>query len=908
MDANEERWATIFSALSEGVIVHDVNGRIAMSNDSAVRILGLTDASMVSVPWMDRQWRAIREDGSPFPVEAHPSVLAFESAQPQTRVIMGVYKPGGALAWLSINTRPIIQDGKPHAVVTTFTDVTAQWAVEDSIRFNQERRKLAVKGAREGIWDWNAETDQVFYSPRWKEILGYEENEIGTTRSEWEDRIHPEDKPSALSALNAHMEGKCPFYEAEFRLRCKDGTWKWLHASGTVVSRCADGQPLRFSGAQIDITARKQAEEALRISEGKFRALVETCRDGFIFGDAEGVILYRSPSYQLFTGYSDEERLGHSGFELVHDEDLATIRQAWATIVSQSTPVLEIHYRLRHKDGTWRWIEASGHNLLNNPDVRAVLWIDRDITERKQAEEALRRSEARFRAVVENSHDGIVFNDADGVILYRSPSYQRITGYSNDERIGQSAFELVHPDDLAAARRAWTRVQSSRSGTGTVPFGNYRILHKNGTWRWVESWAQNLLGNPNVRAVIVASRDITERKVAEEERERLHAQLAQAQKMESIGRLAGGLAHDFNNLLTIINGYSKLALTELNPDDPLSDQLQEIYKAGERAARLTQQLLAFSRKQILQLRVLDLNRVVENMQSMLGRLVGEDIQLNFTFSVESPMVRADPHQLEQVLMNLAANAREAMPGGGRLLIETSLVELNNCHLDSTPEAPVGLYAMLAVSDTGVGMDEATRQRIFEPFFTTKGIGTGLGLSTVQGIVAQSAGFIDVESESERGTSFKIYLPALTDAKVNTENAATARVSGHRGRETVLVVEDQTDVRQFAVVALKAYGYRVIGAANAGEALMICEQEGPQIDLVLTDVVMPDMNGWELMNRLSERRPGIKSLFMSGYADTVIASQRVLDESTHFIEKPFSPQDLAGKIREVLGPPAGPLTY
>jgi len=703
-------------------------------------------------------------------------MVSLQTVQPVSGIVMGVFKPDGALTWISMNSRPTLRDGKANAVIITFADVTAQRA---------------------------------------------------------------------------------------------------------------------------DIATRHQAEEALRKSEAKFRALVETSHDGFIFGDADGVILYRSPSYRLFTGFSNEERVGHSGFELVHPDDLDRIRQAWATILSRSRPVREVLYRLRHKDGTWRWLEGSGHNLLSDVDVRAVLWIDRDITEQKLAEEALRKSEAKFRAIVENSHDSIVFTDASGVILYRSPYYDVISGYTSEERIGHSAFEIAHPDDVAAARQAWTKVLSS--GPGPMPFGIYRIRHKDGTWRWVDATAQNLLSNPNVQAITVTVRDITERKRGEEEREKLQMQLAQAQKMESIGRLAGGVAHDFNNLLTVINGYSKLALTELKAEDPLREQLQEISKAGERAAGLTHQLLAFSRKQILQLHVLDLNRVVENMRSILGSLVGEDVQLRFTLSMERLMVRADPHQLEQAIMNLAANARDAMPGGGQLLIETSLVELDGGHLGLPQEQLAGRYAVLAVSDTGVGMDEATRQRIFEPFFTSKGHGTGLGLSTVQGIVVQSAGFINVDSEPEHGTTFKIYLPALAGATIDAEKPTA--VPSLRGVETILVVEDQVDVRQYAVAALKAYGYRVTEAASASEALTIYEREGTQIDLILTDVVMPHMSGWELVERLSERRPGIKALFMSGYAGNVNAPQRMLDENTKLIEKPFSPEELAGKIRQVLGPPA-----
>jgi hypothetical protein len=400
----------------------------------------------------------------------------------------------------------------------------------------------------------------------------------------------------------------------------------------------------------------------------------------------------------------------------------------------------------------------------------------------------------------------------------------------------------------------------------------------------------------NIISYVAVKRDVT-REVALEE------QYRQAQKMESIGRLAGGIAHDFNNLLTVINGYSKMLLAELKTGDPFRDPLEEIEKAGERAAGLTRQLLAFSRKQILQPGVLDLNILLGNMRAMLERLMGEDVEVRFAFHPEGATVQADRHQLEQVIMNLAVNARDAMPGGGRLLMETALVELDESCVSSSPEARPGRYAMLAVSDTGIGMDETTRQRIFEPFFTTKpaGQGTGLGLAMIQGIVAQSGGFVNVYSEPGQGTAFKIYLPALASADVAAEKSVAP--SELRGGETILVVEDQGQVRDFAVAALKGYGYHVLQAPDAAEALSICEREGECIHLVLTDVVMPHMGGRELAARLVETRPEIKVLYMSGYTDNVIVHHGVLDEGANLIQKPFSPEELARKVRETLGPPA-----
>jgi CheY-like chemotaxis protein len=381
--------------------------------------------------------------------------------------------------------------------------------------------------------------------------------------------------------------------------------------------------------------------------------------------------------------------------------------------------------------------------------------------------------------------------------------------------------------------------------------------------------------------------------------------LRQAQKLESVGRLAAGVAHDFNNLLTVINGYSRLLLGSLKADDPLRGGLEEIHKAGERAAALIQQLLAFSRKQILQPRVLDLNRVVDKMRPMLERLMGEDVEVCVQSQAEAATICADPNQLEQVLMNLAVNSRDAMPDGGKFSIGTGFVEWDESQARLHPGAHAGPYVMLAVSDTGEGMSEETRGHIFEPFFTTKevGKGTGLGLSTIHGIVEQSGGCVEVASEPGRGATFKIYMPRVVDAPA--ESGSPEAVPEMGGQETVLVVEDQAEVREYAAAALRAYGYQVMEAANAEEALLVCEREGERIRLILTDVVMPGLSGRELADRLKTLRPGIKVLFMSGHTDDSMVHHGVLQKEAGFIQKPFGPGQLAMKVREMLGAPDRP---
>jgi nitrogen-specific signal transduction histidine kinase len=390
--------------------------------------------------------------------------------------------------------------------------------------------------------------------------------------------------------------------------------------------------------------------------------------------------------------------------------------------------------------------------------------------------------------------------------------------------------------------------------------------------------------------------DITERKL-------LEAQLRQAQKMEAVGRLAGGIAHDFNNLLTAITGYADLALSDLREGDPMRQDMEEILRAAHRAAELTRQLLAFSRQQVLAPRVLDLNEVVQSVDKMLRRLVGEDVELLSVLAPGLGHVKADPGQLEQVIVNLAVNARDAMPTGGKLTIETADAELAETRVRDLAAVPAGRYVMLAITDSGTGMDEETKARIFEPFFTTKeqGKGTGLGLATVYGIVKQSGGFIWLYSEPGHGTTFKIYLPRVEGA-ADALAPPVGTVEVPRGTETVLIVEDEEAVRALAKTALTRKGYRVLEAANGGEALLRCESEQAPIHLLVTDVVMPGLGGADLAQRLAPLRPDMKVLFISGYADRAAARHGTIQPGAAYLEKPFSLEALARKVREVLDRP------
>jgi PAS domain S-box-containing protein len=634
------------------------------------------------------------------------------------------------------------------------------------------------------------------------------------------------------------------------------------------------------------------AASAVRTSEIRYRRLFEAAKDGILILDVEtGMIVDVNPFLIELLGYSREAFLNKKLWDVGSFKDVVA-NQATFLELQQQGYVRYEDIPLEAADGRRVEVEFVS-NVYVEGDKRVIQCNVRDISERAQAEAALRESERALSESQRVARVGSWSLDFATDAMAWTPELYRVFGVSQDTFVPSVAafLSLIHPDDRAAVE-AWT--VAGLAGKEPPP-QEFRINLAGGGVRYIEARGTRVQDAENkpIRGIGIGQ-DITERKS-------LETSLLQARKMESIGRLAGGVAHDFNNLLTVINGYSALMLGNLRDGDPSRASLQEIHKAGERAARLTAQLLAFSRRQVLEPKVLDLNQLVAGMQSMLARLVGEDVVVHVLLKAEAAFVCADPTQLEQALMNLAVNSRDAMPRGGKLLIETAGVERDESYAQSHAEAHVGRFIMLAVSDNGEGMDEETRRNIFEPFFTTKevGKGTGLGLSMVYGIVEQSGGSVEVYSEPGRGTTFKIYLP-----RVGPEAAQDERKEGGpalEGTETVLVVEDQAGVREYAATVLGSYGYQVLKAEDAGTALAICERE--RMSLVLTDVVMPGMSGRELGDQLQVRYPGMKVLYMSGYTDEAIARHGVLWDGAQFIQKPFSPTQLAAKVREVLGPPS-----
>jgi two-component system cell cycle sensor histidine kinase/response regulator CckA len=509
----------------------------------------------------------------------------------------------------------------------------------------------------------------------------------------------------------------------------------------------------------------------------------------------------------------------------------------------------------------------------------------------------LSEQEEMFQLISENADDLITVINGEGQRLYNSPGYQKVFGYSSEDLQGKPVVEQIHPDDHEAILAA--RDDVFRNGSG--PRVEYRFRTKQGDWRILESNGSPVRNHRGqIEKIVVVSRDITERKQAEELLRQREEQLRQAQKMEAVGRLSGGIAHDFNNLLGVIIGYSEAMEIHLEPDDPLRKNAEEIRKAGERAASLTQQLLAFSRQQVLQPKFLDLNAVVTDIGKMLRRLIGADIELTTKLASQLGCVRADQSQVEQVIVNLVVNARDAMPDGGKLLIETSNVEISEDFARTLPFLHPGPHVLLTVADTGVGMDAETQQHIFEPFFTTKGPGrgTGLGLATVYGVVKQSGGIVGIDSKPGKGATFKIFLPQAREATV-TSAPEVADTKNSTGTGTILLVEDEEALLNLTADILTDTGYKVLTARDGIQALEIAQSIDEPIHLLLTDVMMPKLGGPALAQKISQLRPDTCVLFMTGHAERGLASQSLLSPGAERLQKPFTRDGLIRHVRQVL---------
>ncbi len=658
----------------------------------------------------------------------------------------------------------------------------------------------------------------------------------------------------------------------------------------STLRMSVDGRIIGYQGVIRDITDQKRAQQALIKHEETLRALLNVTTDIALLVNKQGEILTLNRQFASSLGRPAEELIGKSIFEITGPVGTLDRRQRLNEIILSGKPT-----RREDTAGDGRIYDTSAYPVLGaNAAVEGVAVFARDITDRKKAEEELCRSEEKYRGILENIADGYNEVDLKGNLMLVNDSLCDITGYTRERLIGLNYREFIDEANASKVFEAYNQVY--RTGKSNRGF-YFEISRMDGSTRHCTvsiSLMKDSNGTPcGFRGIF---RDITDRR-------RLEDQLRQAAKMEAIGQLSGGIAHDFNNILTAIIGYSENLSQSVPEDAPYRDKEIRINRAAVRAANLTRHLLAFSRKQVLDLKSLDLNALILNFEKMLKPLIGEDINIVMELSPTAGKVLCDAGQIEQILLNLAINGRDAMPTGGKLVIETGNVFLDEEYARTHSEVKSGLYVMFAVSDTGCGMDSQTISRIFDPFFTTKTRekGTGLGLSTTYGIVKQHQGHISVYSELNRGTTFKIYLPLAPDT-VPIETRDLRMDCQIRGSETVLIVEDEDLVRELTSEALRTLGYTVLEAADPAEAKKISQEHEGAVHLLLTDVVLPQMDGKRLFSELSPLLPDMRVLYVSGYTENAIVHHGVLDVGVQFLQKPFTMDALAKKVREVLDEP------
>ena len=709
---------------------------------------GLKFYAPESIPIILEALNLALQDGTPFAVETQLITMT------------------GRHLWTEVRGLARLEEGGQAFVMGTFQDITARKQAEQTVRESEERLRLALSAASQGLYDLNLQTGEIVVSPEYAVMLGYDPMEFRESPTFRAERLHPDDRDRAVNTFRDYVDGRIPDYAIEIRERTKSGHWKWFLSVGKIVARDQAGRPLRMAGTQTDITERKRAEEALRQSEERYRSLVETTLDWIWEIDAQGRYTYASPRVRDLLGYAPTEILGRTPFDFMSPGETERIRPIFLQVAAKREAFVGIENLNQHKDGHLVVLESSGVPVLGpDGELQGYRGMDRDITERK----------------------------------------------------------------------------------------------------------------------------------------RLEAELRQAQKLEGIGQLAGGVAHDFNNILAAI--LMHLGLLQMNPqlDAETQRALSDLNAEARRAAELIRQLLMFSRRSVLAVKALDLNLVVSNLLKMLMRLIGEHIELRFTEGRDLPLVEADAGMLEQVLMNLVVNARDAIQKSGRVTISTAVVQLDPKHASENRDGRKGPQVVLEVSDSGCGMDAATLKRIFEPFFTTKepGKGTGLGLATVHGIVAQHKGWVEVSSAVGQGTTFRVFLPALSATKVEAAQSNQAETL-LGGRETILLVEDEAKVRELVGHALRSLGYRVFQAGNGQEAMRLWQKQGSDVDLLLTDMVMPEgMTGLDLTENLQALKPGLKVIISSGYSPEMVQAGVPTQPGVFYLPKPYDAKVLADVVRQAL---------
>ncbi len=756
-----------------------------------------------------------------------------------------------------------------------------------------------LEAIQAGVWDYRPGLKKIILSGQniWDTMLGHPLKNKVITVDELFSYIHPQDLSNYIKLHREFMiNGGKGEIEVQLRLRRADGSWHWILSKGRAVEWDEKGTPSRIIGIDINIQALREAHERIRQSEIKFRTIFENAPYAISISSLEDSKFIDGNQAFLDTlGVSKEELhlKSPSDFSTLSDEEVTElIEELLEKGVASNRETLSI------KNGKPKYTKFSCV-LMEDQGKKQVMALAEDITQAKLAEIALIESEMRFRMLFKMAPVPMAHISRNGELLDLNDRLTQAMGHTISEvPTLERAWDLAMPDPelREAVTGRWKRdlEDAIASNSDMEPFEC--PLH------YMDGSVHNLIISTKLinDSIIVSFFDITDRKKAEKEREKLQAQLYNSQKLEAVGILAGGVAHDFNNMLGGILGYTELTLSDMSPDDPSRDNLLNILKATRRSADLTRQLLTFARKQTISPVVLNLNESIESVLKMVRRLIGENIDLAWHPGSDTCVVRMDPTQLDQILINFCVNARDAITDVGKITIKTDTVSFDQKYCDNHAYLKPGNYVMLAVSDDGSGMEKETMEHIFEPFYTTKdpGKGTGLGLATVYGVVKQNNGFINVNSESGKGTTFSVYLPLVEEEASEKEKRGTDTIPRGNG-ETVLLVEDDETVLSMASIMLGKLGYRVFTAGTASEGFSIAEEHKAGIQVLVTDVIMPKINGRELAERIELIIPEIKILFMSGYTSTIIAHHGVLDEGINFIQKPFSVNDLAFSMQKVL---------
>jgi PAS domain S-box-containing protein len=923
-------------------------------------------------------------------------------------------------AWIPVN----LTITRLHGEVKTLGLVMARDIREHRKMYSELQRmdaelRRVLSCVSDCLWSAEVQSDgrmtYRYYSPVVEAMTGRSPEFFLAGPERWFGLIHPEDRASYSKTILQLKTGHSSREEAVYRILRPDGTLRWVRDS-IRASREGPEDVFRLDGVLTDITKSQEAEKALRASEQRFRALVEKSKDAIALFDADGTIIYASPSTNDVLGYTHEEFFGRRALLDIHPEDFPRLRQLFREIQEGPGKSFSTELRYPHKDGSWRYLEGIAVNRMDDPAVQAIVANYRDITERKEAEAALRESEERFRQLVENSTDLICETNSEIRFTYLSPNYRDVLGYESHELLRRKVFDLVHPDDYSMVLADLSQPESKM----TV----YRFRHKNGQWRWFESTGKSYHRSAGDVRIVVFSRDISNRKHAEEEQKKsqdalraseakyrtlienleqniflkdrhlrfvavnqvfcrqiglpeqdiigktdfdfypahlaekyqaddrrilaegkrleleeqnfsdgrlrtvrviktpvyddqksiagvlgifwdvteqrsLESQLRHAQKMEAVGQLAGGVAHDFNNLLTVILGNVSLVKSALASSDPHRELLELTEHATLRAAELTSKLLGFSRRTPLRLESTTLTSALQETVALMQRTFDPRIKLVTHISPVPWEVQADLGQINQVLMNLCLNARDAMPHGGRLSLELENVTLTEEAAQLHLEARTGQFVRMRIRDSGEGILPEVLPHIFEPFFTTKepGRGTGLGLAMVFGIIKQHQGWIECVSQRGQGTCFDVYLPRSSE-KPDLKPIAAMAAMPQMGTETILLVDDEAMIRNLGRTSLARYGYRVLMAQDGAEALDVYRRNKASIKLVVLDLTMPRMSGQEAAQKLIEINPDVRILLATGYS-----TEQVLDADRHrivgYIGKPFRPDDLARQVRAAL---------